>query len=186
MGSCYVVRCRRPAPWPPGPRSEATRTSRGGEAEAHLPPKAQPRRTYRRRRSRGAHTAEGAAEAHIPRSAATRDKQKRPGPDCTSGPRRQGDTGNDLLSHHEGSTIGAAGLNFSVRNGKRWNPRAIVTGIKRLTVVTNGAVSRCYRVCRVTLAGSCLGTTFTDALLRLERARKLDSCRKEGLRLMGN
>lgn len=25
------------------------------------------------------------------------------------------------------STIGATGLNFSVRNGKRWNPRAITT-----------------------------------------------------------
>ena len=37
-----------------------------------------------------------------------------------------------------GSTIGAAGLNFSVRNGKRWNPRAIITGIKAMTVVTKG------------------------------------------------
>ena len=26
-----------------------------------------------------------------------------------------------------GSTIGAGGLNFSVRNGKRWNPAAIAT-----------------------------------------------------------
>ena len=26
------------------------------------------------------------------------------------------------------STIGAVGLNFSVRNGKRWNPVAITTG----------------------------------------------------------
>jgi len=25
------------------------------------------------------------------------------------------------------STIGAGGLNFSVRNGKRWNPAAITT-----------------------------------------------------------
>jgi len=25
------------------------------------------------------------------------------------------------------STIGVVGLNFSVRNGKRWNPNAIVT-----------------------------------------------------------
>jgi len=25
------------------------------------------------------------------------------------------------------STIGAGGLNFSVRNGKRWNPAAIAT-----------------------------------------------------------
>jgi hypothetical protein len=34
--------------------------------------------------------------------------------------------GDDLLSH-SCSTIGAGGLNFSVRNGKRWNPVAIVT-----------------------------------------------------------
>ena len=27
------------------------------------------------------------------------------------------------------STIGAIGLNFSVRNGKRWNPDALTTGI---------------------------------------------------------
>ena len=32
--------------------------------------------------------------------------------------------GGYLLSHFR-STIGAAGFNFSVRNGKRWNPRAI-------------------------------------------------------------
>ena len=34
--------------------------------------------------------------------------------------------GDDLLSHFR-STIGAGRLNFSVRNGKRWNPAAIVT-----------------------------------------------------------
>ena len=34
--------------------------------------------------------------------------------------------GNDLLSH-KCSTIGANGLNFSVRNGKRWFPIAVVT-----------------------------------------------------------
>jgi hypothetical protein len=33
--------------------------------------------------------------------------------------------GDDLLSHNNCSTIGAGGLNFSVRNGKRWNPAAI-------------------------------------------------------------
>ena len=33
--------------------------------------------------------------------------------------------GGDLLSRLAGSTIGAGGLNFSVRNGKRWNPAAI-------------------------------------------------------------
>ena len=33
--------------------------------------------------------------------------------------------GDDLLSH-KCSTIGAGSLNFSVRDGKRWNPAAIV------------------------------------------------------------
>jgi hypothetical protein len=33
----------------------------------------------------------------------------------------------DVLLSHLSSTIGAGGLNFSVRNGKRWNPAAIVT-----------------------------------------------------------
>ena len=36
--------------------------------------------------------------------------------------------GGYLLSHLR-STIGAGGLNFSVRNGKRWNPATIATSI---------------------------------------------------------
>ena len=40
-------------------------------------------------------------------------------------------SGIDLLSHpQKGSTIGANGLNFSVRNGKRWSPVAIATLIR--------------------------------------------------------
>ncbi len=35
--------------------------------------------------------------------------------------------GGYLLSHLAGSTIGAGGLNFSVRDGKRWNPATIAT-----------------------------------------------------------
>ena len=35
--------------------------------------------------------------------------------------------GGDLLSHLIGSTIGAGGLNFSVRHGKRWSPTAVAT-----------------------------------------------------------
>ena len=38
--------------------------------------------------------------------------------------------GGDLLSHRR-STIGAGGLNFSVRNGKRWGPAAIATRMGR-------------------------------------------------------
>jgi hypothetical protein len=33
----------------------------------------------------------------------------------------------DYLLSHLRSTIGVVGLNFSVRNGKRWDPDAIVT-----------------------------------------------------------
>ena len=38
--------------------------------------------------------------------------------------------GGYLLSHKTCSTIGAIGLNFSVRNGKRWIPDAIATLIR--------------------------------------------------------
>ncbi len=37
------------------------------------------------------------------------------------------ENGGYLLSHLAGSTIGAGGLNFSVRDGKRWNPATIAT-----------------------------------------------------------
>ena len=37
--------------------------------------------------------------------------------------------GGYLLSHSR-STIGVAGLNFSVRDGKRWNPRAIAAFVR--------------------------------------------------------
>ena len=49
--------------------------------------------------------------------------KKNPGSVCMKPGLKIGD---DLLSH-KCSTIGANGLNFSVRNGKRWNPIAIVT-----------------------------------------------------------
>ena len=52
--------------------------------------------------------------------------------------------GNDLLSHKR-STIGATGLNFSVRNGKRWNTRAIAT-IKSLDQLP-GLALRVYSSC---------------------------------------
>ena len=37
--------------------------------------------------------------------------------------------GGYLLSHLR-STIGAAGLNFSVRDGKRWNPGAMAASMR--------------------------------------------------------
>ena len=42
------------------------------------------------------------------------------------------ENGGGLLSHLR-STIGAAGLNFSVRNGKRWNPGAYATLMRDMT-----------------------------------------------------
>ena len=36
-------------------------------------------------------------------------------------------TGGGYLLSHFRSTIGVAGFNFSVRNGKRWSPRAVAT-----------------------------------------------------------
>ena len=42
---------------------------------------------------------------------------------------REGNQDGDYLLSHLRSTIGVTKLNFSVRNGKRWNLRAIVTWI---------------------------------------------------------
>ena len=39
-----------------------------------------------------------------------------------------------------GSTIGDGGLNFSVRNGKRWYPAAIATAIYYLREIINAAL----------------------------------------------
>ena len=47
--------------------------------------------------------------------------------------------GGYLLSHNR-STIGVAGFNFSVRNGKRWIPRAIATLIRPTGKVRFGAL----------------------------------------------
>ena len=48
------------------------------------------------------------------------------GTGTSTGLRRPYKNGGYLLSHKR-STIGVVGLNFSVRNGKRWNPDAIAT-----------------------------------------------------------
>ena len=48
---------------------------------------------------------------------------------CPGHPPLHEKEGGYLLSH-EGSTIGAGGLNFSVRNGKRWDPAAIATTMR--------------------------------------------------------
>ena len=46
---------------------------------------------------------------------------------CRSGPGIGVCEGGGYLLFRFRSTIGVAGVNFSVRNGKRWNPRAITT-----------------------------------------------------------
>ena len=55
-------------------------------------------------------------------------------PDCSKGHSVKG--GGDLLSRLR-STIGAGGLNFSVRNGKRWNPAAIAA-LVFLHIISDG------------------------------------------------
>ena len=50
--------------------------------------------------------------------------------------------GGYLLSHKR-STIGAVGLNFSVRNGKRWNPDTITTWMLLYNIQTNKTNHRC-------------------------------------------
>ena len=50
--------------------------------------------------------------------------------------------GGYLLSHFR-STIGVAGFNFSVRNGKRWSPRAIATLVSYRSRCLLGGTGRC-------------------------------------------
>gem|GEM_PF-3388695 len=46
---------------------------------------------------------------------------------------RSSPLGGDYLLSHFRSTIGVVRLNFSVRNGKRWNPHAIITLVSSLS-----------------------------------------------------
>ena len=55
--------------------------------------------------------------------------------------------GGDLLSRLR-STIGAVGLNFSVRNGKRWNTNAIATIIA--DIWTTNYLSLLYKLLNTT------------------------------------
>ena len=50
------------------------------------------------------------------------NKKREPGDFSSSSP-----LGGDYLLSHFRSTIGVVRLNFSVRNGKRWDPHAIIT-----------------------------------------------------------
>ena len=55
----------------------------------------------------------------------THKKEEEPVP-CGSDP----SVGGGYLLSHFRSTIGVVRLNFSVRNGKRWNPHAITTFVR--------------------------------------------------------
>ena len=57
------------------------------------------------------------------RGADVETKKKSPRPSADGGTLSK--YGGDLLSHKECSTIGAAELNCSVRDGKRWSLRAV-------------------------------------------------------------
>ncbi len=59
--------------------------------------------------------------------------------------------GGYLLSHFR-STIGVAGFNFSVRNGKRWSPRAIATLVRFIKGVGLYVLGRCRLTATVALA----------------------------------
>ena len=54
-------------------------------------------------------------------------KKRLPSDDCSDRSLLLKKKGGDLLSRLVDSTIGATGLNFSVRDGKRWNPGAVTT-----------------------------------------------------------
>ena len=81
--------------------------------------------------------------------------------------------GGDLLSHFR-STIGAVRLNFSVRNGKRWNPHAITTlvsflvSLRSLTAAALGAAPGSagdfYR--RGVLHAVCVSAIIPDVVCR--------------------
>ena len=79
--------------------------------------------------------------------------------------------GGDLLSRLR-STIGAVGLNFSVRNGKRWNTNAIATIIA--DIWTTNYLSLLYKL---------LNTTYnlTTGRLPLKGSRKFRAISKARL-----
>ena len=54
-------------------------------------------------------------------------KKRLPSDDCSDRSLLLKKKGGDLLYRLVDRTIGATGLNFSVRDGKRWNPGAVTT-----------------------------------------------------------
>ena len=65
------------------------------------------------------------------------------------------------------STIGVTRLNFSVRNGKRWIPRAITTLISLKKVLTLDIVERLTRLTRKALTAFDISTLHTSESLGL-------------------
>ena len=67
-------------------------------------------------------------QTHLPDRTLRRQTKKDPSPSHIDLETDLNKIGSYLLSHLKGSTIGVDGLNFSVRDGKRWSPAAIATG----------------------------------------------------------
>ena len=82
-------------------------------------PTARPKATHGRR----PHTAGGHTRPEATHGRRPRPKRRKPHRGYRDEASIKG--GGDLLSHNKCSTIGAKGLNFSVRYGKRWIPLAI-------------------------------------------------------------
>ena len=97
--------------------------------------------------------------------------------------------GGYLLSHFR-STIGVAGFNFSVRNGKRWIPRAVTAFVtcSELALLflpsafaSVSAFASTFRFC--VCFSACSRAPFAAGPFRMARKRALGFCRKAVHRL---
>ena len=88
--------------------------------------------------------------------------------------------GGDLLSHFR-STIGVAGFNFSVRNGKRWIPRAVTAFVTCSELAS--AFCFCFCFCFCVCFSACSRAPFAAGPFRMARKRALGFCRKAVHRL---
>ena len=78
------------------------------------------------------------------------------------------------------STIGADGLNFSVRNGKRWNPDAVTTGMSDILLLQIISVLFLFHELRSSLSASFF-TTFHRRTLAARNVHKFRAISKARL-----
>ena len=87
--------------------------------------------------------------------------------------------GGYLLSHFR-STIGVVRLNFSVRNGKRWDPHAMTTLFYLFSPDRASCMCGGCRILKKTIGGTLRAKTFSRLLLtepnRTRRASRLACC----------